>query len=198
MRRSTTGAAYNSPMNPIRSRLASVVIAGVMVIMHGFFPDPKYDAHGILTHDMRIGRANAAELSEGEKNFFLLRDYYTKWHDGLFGSKKYHKRKLLHLLQGMIGKEIVTEYDFMLVSPEGVIDKTVACNFQWGRWLHVHGELDAESAKNVAGSNYKVLREWSRSGILVALSGRLKKFKLDWDAAGDTVHIYLDKVRLLK
>jgi hypothetical protein len=141
---------------------------------------------------------HAGELSEGEKNYFILRKVYTKWHEGLFGSRKFYERKLLRLLYGMIGKEITTGYDYMLVSPEGVFDKTVSCNLQTCRWLHIHGALDAVSVKNAIGSDGSVLRKWWRSGILVAVSGRLKRFKLDRDAGGDVIQVYFDKVRLLK
>lgn len=136
----------------------------------------------------------AAELTEGERNYILLRDAYGSWKAGLFGSRKFYERKLLDLLRGMIGKEITTEDDFTLDAPEGVVDKTVSCVFQGGRWLFLHGELDEVSVRNAAGSDYERLKGWWRSGVLVAVTGKVKKFRLDWDRYGDTIHLYLDRI----
>lgn len=142
--------------------------------------------------------AGAAEPPEGVKNFFTLQKLYMKWSGALFGSRHYNERKLDRFLVDLLGKEITTDHDFMLASPEGVIDKTMICIFQNGRWLYVHGDLDEESLKLLAGSGYETLKSWWRSGELVAISGKVKLFKLDWDANGDTVHLYLDKIRILK
>lgn len=143
-------------------------------------------------------RAAAAEPPEGVKNFFMLQKLYLKWSGALFGSRHYNEGKLNRFLVDLLGKEITTDHDFMLASPEGVVDKTMVCIFRNGRWLYVHGDLDEESLKLLAGSGYEALKSWWRSGQLVAISGKVKLFKLDWDANGDTVHLYLDKIRILK
>jgi hypothetical protein len=135
-----------------------------------------------------------AELTEGVRNFYELQKWFTKWNDGFFGSRHYYKGKLILYLRKLIGKEITTEHDFMLASPEGVIDKKMICIFPSYRWLYIHGDLDVESLKNVPGTDYPAMKGWWRSGVLVAVTGKLKKFKLDWDARGDTVHLYLEKV----
>lgn len=141
----------------------------------------------------------ADEPPEGVKNFFALRKLYLNWSGALFGSRRYNEKKLNRFLIDLIGREITTDHDFMLSSPEGVIDKTVVCIFQNGRWLYVHGDLDEESLKMLAGAGYETLKAWWRSGELVAVSGKVKLFKLDWDAHGcDTVHLYLYKIRILK
>ena len=139
----------------------------------------------------------AGELSEGVRNYFLLRGAYISWKDHLFGSRKFYERKLLELLRGMIGKEITTEDDFMLDSPEGVVDKTVSCVFQSGRWLYIHGDLDEASVRKTPGTDYERLKGWWRSGMLVAVTGKVRKFRLDWDRYGDTIHLYLDRVTVV-
>ncbi len=136
----------------------------------------------------------AGELSDGLRNYFLLHAAYNSWKEGLFGSRKFHERKLLDLLYGMIGKEITTEDDFMLDSPEGVVDKTVSSVFQGSRWLIIHGEIDEASFGRALGTDYGRLKGWWRSGVLVAVTGRVKKFRLDWNKYGDTIHLYLDRV----
>jgi hypothetical protein len=139
----------------------------------------------------------AMEPTTGEKNFFLLREYYGAWHDGLFGSRHYREGKLRAFLRGLMGREITTEHEFMLASPEGIYDKNMVCIFPGCRWLNIHGELDVESVKKMAGMDYASMKGWWRSGVLVALTGKVKNFKLDWDAQGDTVHLYLEKVTVL-
>jgi hypothetical protein len=136
----------------------------------------------------------AMELTEGVKNFYQLQKHYTKWNDGLFGSRHYYEGKLIEYLRKLIGKEITTEHDYMLLSPDGIYDKKMVCIFPSYRWLYIHGDLDTESVKNIPGTDYAAMKGWWRSGVLVAVTGKLKNFKLDWDAQGDTVHLYLEKV----
>jgi hypothetical protein len=143
--------------------------------------------------------AVAAEPPEGVKNFFSLHNLYLNWTDALFGSRHFNEQKLTSYLVSLLGKEITTDHDFMLSSPEGVIDKTMVCIFRNGRWLYVHGELDEASLKLLSGSGFEALKAWWRSGVLVALSGKVKFFKLDRDAhGGDIVHLYLEKISVLK
>lgn len=184
-----------------RMRSARFIIRLLLVVVPVLTPASDFVRYaGNIAGGLKIRcvAGFAGEMSEGERNYFVLRQGYTKWHEGLFGSRRYYERKLIRLLYGMIGKEITTGHDYMLASPEGVFDKTVTCNLQNCRWLYIHGALDAESVKNIVGSDGSVLRRWWRSGMLVAVTGRLKRYKLDWDAGGDIVHIYLDTVRLLK
>jgi hypothetical protein len=136
----------------------------------------------------------AMEPSVGIKNFFLLQKHYQSWHDGYFGSRHYHEGKLRAFLLNLLGREVTTENDFTLVSPEGNDDRNVVCVFQTYRWLYVHGDLDVESLKNAVGKDYGVRGDWERNRILVSLAGKVKNFKLDWDAHGDTVHLYLEKI----
>ena len=143
--------------------------------------------------------AAAAEPPEGVNNFFTLHNLYLDWTDALFGSRHYHEQKLKTFLVSLLGREITTDHDFMLSSPEGVIDKTMVCIFQNSNWLYIHGELDEGSLKLLSQSGYEALKAWWRSGVLVALSGKVKFFKLDRDArGGDIVHLYLEKISVLK
>ncbi len=139
----------------------------------------------------------AMEPSEGVKNFFLLQKHYQSWHDGYFGSRRFHERKLRSFLLKLLGKEITTENDFTLVTPTGNDDRNVVCVFQTYRWLYIHGNLDVDSLKNAVGKDYAPRGDWERNRIFVSLSGKVKNFKLDWDAYGDTVHLHLDKITVI-
>ncbi|MBN2160739.1 MAG: hypothetical protein JW807_15220 [Spirochaetes bacterium] len=140
---------------------------------------------------------SAEDVPEGLRNFFLIQNQYEKWRLGLFGSKHYHEGKLRRLLIRLLGKEITTGSDFTLSSPERLYDKDVVCIFLSGRWLYIHGEIDPESLKQMADKNYAPMKGWWRSGALFAVRGKLKNFKLDWDAHGDVIHLYLDKITIL-
>lgn len=164
-----------------------IMAAALALVFSAPVLDARPDGAGLL----------AREATEGEKNFFDLQAYYTKWNEGLFGSRRYYEGRLWRFLVKLVGKEITTEHDFMLASPEGVYDKRVVCIFPSFRWLYIHGDLDEESVKNIPGTDYAALKGWWRSGKLVAVTGKLRKFKLDWDAQGDTIHLWLEKVTML-
>jgi len=134
------------------------------------------------------------EPSDGVKNFFLLQRHYRSWNDGYFGSRRYHEGKLRSFLLRLIGKEITTENDFIVVTPAGNDDRSVVCVFQSYRWLYIHGNLDVESLKNAVGKDYSAGNDSERSRMLLSLGGKVKNFKLDWDARGDVIHLYLEKV----
>jgi hypothetical protein len=166
-------------MSPVRRRITPIVAA--LLVAAAFCP------------------AGADGPPEAVNNYFTLHTLYLKWSGALFGSRHYHERQLNSFLVRLIGKEITTEHDFMLTSPEGVVDKTVACIFRNERWLYVHGELDEESLKLLSRSGYESLKSWWRSGEFVALSGKVKYFKLDHDERGeDIVHLFFEKIRVLK
>lgn len=141
-----------------------------------------------------VSAPSASEVTDGVKNFFLLQKHYQSWHDGYFGSRHYHEGKLRAFLLRLLGREITTENDFMVVSPEGNDDRSAVCVFQTFRWLYIHGNMDVESLKHAVGKDYLPRGDWERNRILVSISGKVKNFKLDWDAYGDTVHLYLEKV----
>ena len=146
----------------------------------------------------QTGSLAAAETSEGTENYLTLHKLYLKWSEGLFGSRRYHERKLRQFLISLIGREIATDYDYLLASPEGLYDAALVCRFQESRWLVIHGDLDEESRRQIAALGYEALKSWWRSGILVAVTAKVKNFKLDWDRYGDTVHLYCDRIRLIR
>lgn len=181
---------------PRRLNAARPALCAFAAALAFVFPAPAWSADPLLPSPGGAG-LYAREATGGEKNFFALQAHYVKWNEGLFGSRRYHEGRLWRFLISLLGKEITTGHDFMLASPEGVYDKQVVCIFPSYRWLYIHGDLDEESVKSITGNDYAALKGWWRSGRLVAVTGKLKKFKLDWDAQGDTLHLWLDKVTML-
>jgi hypothetical protein len=182
-------------MDHKRRTMTRLILVLIIVMTGGFY---FAGAPGTCPcHDRSIEAGLCAmEPSEGVKNFFLLQKHYQSWHDGYFGSRHYHEGKLRAFLLRLLGREVTTENDFTLVSPEGNDDRNVVCVFQTYRWLYVHGDLDVESLKNAVGKDSAALNGWERSRVLVSLTGKIKNFKLDWDARGDSIHLYLEKIRV--
>ena len=139
----------------------------------------------------------ADDASDPVNNFFLLRSHYLAWRDALFGSRRHHERKLFAFLAGLLGKEIATEKDYVLASPEGIFDHRMLSRFENSRWLYIHGDLDADSLRRITGSDYAAMKGWWRSGVTVALAGRVKNFKIDRDARGDIIRLYLERIRII-
>ncbi|PKL38111.1 MAG: hypothetical protein CVV44_13165 [Spirochaetae bacterium HGW-Spirochaetae-1] len=127
-------------------------------------------------------------------NYFTLMTIYGKWREGLFGSRKYYERELWIFLTDLIHKEIETESDFILVFPESLQEKRVTCIFKYSRWLYFHGEIAVDALAPIIKKDPDLLKKWWRSGTLVTVSGRVKKFRIGRDTYGNTINIWLEKV----
>lgn len=129
-------------------------------------------------------------------NFITLENIYSKWHMGRFGSRKVHESCLREFLSSLIDNEIVTDYDYMPVSPEGIYDKRVEARTTL-KWLEIKGRLDEESVKKVFGSDPMLLKRWWRSGIFIAVKGKVKWYRITRNVYGDAVELYLDTVTVV-
>ncbi|GAF88089.1 unnamed protein product [marine sediment metagenome] len=136
-------------------------------------------------------------MPESQKRYFELYKLYVKWNKGLFGSRKFHEGFLKKYLIKMLGKEIQTDFDFIVKAPDGVFDNTVICKGRFGKWLHIKGKLDPKTLKEVGKKHKGIYKKWWRTNILIAISGRVRKFRLDWDKYGDIIVLYLDSIKLI-
>ena len=135
------------------------------------------------------------EMSPVER-YLKMHGLYLKWKEGLFGSRKYYENRLAGYLRSLHGKEIETDYRYMLLSPEGIFNKKVRCALTYGGWLKIRGELDTDSVMKVIDGNSLFLRKWWRTTRLVKVSGRVRKFRLAKDPYGDVVELHLYSVVL--
>ncbi len=140
---------------------------------------------------------NSAEISEAEKNYLTLTDYFNRYNNIIFFPRKSDERRLRAILTDLIGKEIKTDSSFVLISPEGLYDHGVTGLVRSDRWLKVLGPLDSDSVTGIIGKDTDMLKMWWRSGRLVAVSGKVKRFKLAADAGGNLVELYLHKIKLI-
>jgi hypothetical protein len=131
---------------------------------------------------------------EAYRRYSELHLKYIKWHEGLFGSRRYHERKLMTFLNELVGKTVRTGAEYMLSSPEGITDPEIHCRFSTKCWLYIKGEIDTKSISDVAGGNSEKLRTWWRSDLFISVSGKVRKWRLDRDPYGDCIILFLEKV----
>jgi hypothetical protein len=141
--------------------------------------------------------AYSAEISEAENNYLTLSGYFERYNNIIFFKRKSDENHLRECLLDLIGKEIMTDYNFVLISPEGVYDQGITGLVRSDRWLKLIGPLDGDSVKNIIGNDTEMLKKWWRTGKLVAATGKIKKYRLTRDAGGNIVELYLDKIKLI-
>ena len=134
------------------------------------------------------------EATPGENNYFALKNLYTKWHEGLFGSRNYYKRELYMFCVDLIDRDIETEPDYILLSPESIHEKSILCRLPHARWLYIHGPVDVRELRQVIKKDPLLLKNWWRSGRLLKAAGKVRKFRLSRDRYGDTVDLWLHRV----
>lgn len=130
------------------------------------------------------------------KNYIELKKLYVKWNKGLLKSRRYYKRFITKYLIDIIGKEILTDYDYLVISPEGAEGKELTCNLYLGRWLQIKGDIKQETLIKIVEKNPSLLTNWWRSQKLLAVQGRVKDFKLESDAFGEVIILHLKDIKV--
>jgi hypothetical protein len=143
-------------------------------------------------------KTGVSEMNEAQKNFLLIKEYYTRWQIGLYGSSRAYLRKLKSHLVRTIGKKIETDKSYIIESPGSHIDKKIVCKLRECRWLKIHGMVDVSELKELVEKNRTLVNTWWRSGMLFSVSGRVRKFRIGRDSFGDTVELYLQIIKVHK
>ena len=123
-----------------------------------------------------------------------IKTLYNKWDLGLFGSRKYYRGRLYRHLVDAIGRDIVTDYDYILPMPDSLIKKSIVSDLGHGKWLHIHGHLNKDDVKKLIGQGTRYVRDLERRKYLFSLSGRIKSFRLQEAVGKRWIHLYLDRV----
>ena len=105
--------------------------------------------------------------TEAYLNYDNLRKIYIKWNKGLFKSKRLYKRFTTKYCIGIIGKQIRTDYNYILISPEGRYEKELACKLLLGRWLQIQGDIKHETLIKIVKKKPELLTKWWRSKKLL-------------------------------
>lgn len=150
----------------------------------------------VLLAALALTAGEATRADDAVDRYYQLLRLYRLWREKPYGTRAFHERKLTEFLVGSLGRQIVTGHVYELVSPEGIYDKKIACRFPECSWLHIDGELDAASARDIAGGDTGRLKAWWRAGLLVSVSGTLKDFRLGRDPRGDAVYLKFDRLVL--
>ncbi len=127
-------------------------------------------------------------------NYYNLKKHYTRWHEGLWGSRTYNEHELEDFLKTLRGKFIATPREFMLLVPESLEKPRVICKFKTCRWLKIYGPLDRKSLEVLVKKNPSLLKNWWRSRKLLSIKGRIRKFRLTRDAGGDIIELWLKEI----
>ncbi len=132
------------------------------------------------------------EPGKGTANFIELHDIYLKWRDGFAGSRSYYRRVLYRRLVDLIGKPVVTGYDYYLESPEVIYETKLRFVFYNGNWLQIEGNVKRESIQKIIGNDPSMLYSWWRSKALLSVSGVVRHFRIDdWSRR---IYMRLDNV----
>ena len=130
------------------------------------------------------------KISEAEKNYITLREFYINWKDALFGSKNVRRRDLYRFCLDLIGNEIESGTDFALLAPQSVDGRSIASLLVMPEpsWLYIHGEIDKASFKDAVKNSSS---NWKK---LFKIKGKVLKFRLDMNSSADNVDLWLEKI----
>lgn len=133
---------------------------------------------------------------DGRENYLTIKRMYDKWDSGLFGSRRYYRKRLYRLLIDMIGRDIQTGKDYSIVIPD-VFEKRYYSSdlFNCG-WLHIHGAADQSSVKELEEKDGEYIKEVERNKHLFFLSGRIERFRIIETGSRRYVHLYLESVKI--
>ena len=138
----------------------------------------------------------AAEESIAVQNYLELERLHMGWSEDFFGKGPYYRRVLYNFLVDKLGQEILTDYNYALISPESIYRRQVRCKLYYGKWLRIIGNIEIESIREIIGDDITVLKRWWRSRRLLAVQGRIKRFRIVSDGSNKSVVLFLDRIRL--
>ncbi|MFH0977234.1 MAG: hypothetical protein V1874_15750 [Spirochaetota bacterium] len=142
------------------------------------------------------GKAIPETSTDAYNNYIILRKHYIKWNQGLLKNKRHYRRVVTKYLISIIDKEILTDYEYVLVSPEEKYEKELHCNLVFGRWLQVKGDIQQDTFIKIVEKKPELLAKWVRSKKLISVSGRLKDFSLDSYKLGEVITIHLKDIKV--
>ena len=135
-------------------------------------------------------------LSIGRLNYYELKEAFDNWDLGLYGSRKYYRRRLNSFLTKKIGEYIRTEMDYKISIYDLVEKKYYSSDLYNQKWLHIHGEADKESLKYLIGKGDNFIRDMELKKYLFFISGKIKTFRIRESDYGRSIHLYLESVKI--
>jgi hypothetical protein len=135
--------------------------------------------------------------SEAYINYINLKKLYLKWNTGALKSENRSKKFINAYLQKIIDREILTDYDYVVISPEGRYGKELKCSFLLDKWLLIKGDISQEILSKIVEKNPGILTNWWRSTKLLSVQGKVIDFKIEpSDQLGEIIILYLSDIKL--
>jgi hypothetical protein len=141
-------------------------------------------------------KPNSSSNTEAYKNFINLKKLYLRWNEGLLKNKRSYRRFIYKYLISIVDKEILTDYDYVLISPEGRYEKELTCKFLLEKWLRIKGDIKQETLAKIIEKNPGLLTNWWRSKKLLSVQGKVKDFKLESDQLGEIIILHLTDIKV--
>jgi len=142
------------------------------------------------------GGNDAQRLAEASRNYLKLEKIYMHWNEPWFRKGGYYRQVMYDYLVDLIGKEIHTDHTFMLVSPESIYRQEVQCQVRSGRWLHIVGKFSIADIKKIIGDDIGLLKGWWRSRKMIAVYGKVRRFRIDETETRKEIVLYLETVHV--
>ncbi|MBN2041423.1 MAG: hypothetical protein JW864_15385 [Spirochaetes bacterium] len=146
--------------------------------------------------EFRFNSLSAESLDDAYENYVNLKKLYLKWNTGLFKSTRYYKKYIANYLISIIGKEILTDSNYYLISPENIENKQLICSLYKDRWLQIKGNIKQDDLIGIVKKDPTLLTKWWRSGKMLSIRGVVRDFKLGTDKYGALIILYLKDVKI--
>ncbi|HEY1405998.1 MAG TPA: hypothetical protein VF857_05255 [Spirochaetota bacterium] len=145
---------------------------------------------------LALSDSHAVEQPNPEIKLYLEIERLTlKWYDGLFGSTLFYEDELNELLYNSVGKNIEIPADFLLIRPYETGHVILRCDFFPRKWLEIHGDIAASEMSRIKAE--KRSSEWWRSSILVGITGRIRKYRIERMFSGKHLILFLDSMQFI-
>ncbi len=151
----------------------------------------------LLLSFMLFAEHGIAEAPEGLDNYCAIREMHIKWEMGLWGSKSYYEKQLRKLLINMLDRDIRTDFDYIPNINRIIVSKKLLPDTYFGKWLYIYGDIEPDSLKGIMDLGKHYIREIETRKYLFAVSGKIKKFRLEDSQRGRILHLHLYSVKLI-
>jgi len=140
---------------------------------------------------------SAAIITEEQKRFHLLQKYYTDWDNGYFGSRNAYESHLKSYLYSIIGKEIETDYSYILMSPGSHLEKKVIKRFIFGPGIFLRSKyVDVSPLKKLVKKDPSLIHRWWRAKWIFKVKGKIIGFHLSKNEKKRFLSLKLHTVKL--
>jgi hypothetical protein len=139
---------------------------------------------------------SSADDTDAGKLYRDIEKIGMKWNDGLFGSTRVYERELSDFLYSVTGREIESPMDFVMLKPYAKGQRTMICDLYYAKWLRIRGVIDSAQIEKLKKERQEKSSDWEQSGIMVRLSGKLRKFTLDRSQDEKRLILFVDGLKL--